>query len=88
MRQRNVTVFAGAPKAKTLVSEADLAAPCALIIGSEAHGISEKLRNPARNLRIATAGVESLNAASAAAVILYEASRQRARKLEVRTELR
>lgn len=88
MRQRNVTVFAGAPKAKTLVSEADLAAPCALIIGSEAHGISEKLRSPARNLRIVTSGVESLNAASAAAVILYEASRQRARKLEIRTELR
>lgn len=88
MRQRNVTVFAGAPKAKPLVSEADLAAPCALIIGSEARGISEKLRNPARNLRIATSGVESLNAAAAAAVILYEASRQRARKLEVGTELR
>lgn len=88
MRQRNVTVFAGAPKAKTLVSEGDLAAPCALIIGSEAHGISEKLRNPARNLRIVTSGVESLNAAAAAAVILYEASRQRARKLEIRTELR
>lgn len=88
MRQRNLTVFAGAPKAKSLVSEVDLAAPCALIIGSEARGISEKLRNTAKSLRIATTGVESLNAASSAAVILYEASRQRARKLEVRGEPR
>jgi len=84
MRQRNLTVFAGSPKAKTLAAEGDLAVPCALIIGSEAHGISEKLRTPAKNLRIATTGVESLNAASAAAVILYEASRQRAAKLGVR----
>jgi TrmH family RNA methyltransferase len=82
LRQRNLAVFAGAPKAKMLVSEGDMSAPCALVVGSEAHGISEKMRAVAKNLRIATTGVESLNAAAAAAVILYEASRQRARKVE------
>jgi tRNA G18 (ribose-2'-O)-methylase SpoU len=39
--------------------------------------VSETLRSAALDLRIPTAGVESLNAAMAAAVILYEASRQR-----------
>lgn len=54
----------------------------ALIIGSEAHGASEKAR------KIATGGVtipmhnqtESLNAAIAAGVILFEAKRQRNQK--------
>lgn len=85
LRQRNLALYAGSPKAKTLASECDLAKPCALIIGSEAHGISEKLRYAAKDVRIATTGVESLNAASAAAVILYEASRQRAQKRDGRT---
>jgi TrmH family RNA methyltransferase len=47
------------------------------VIGSEGHGVSEKLRSASLDLRIPTVRVESLNAAVAAGIILYEARRQR-----------
>jgi TrmH family RNA methyltransferase len=53
--------------------------PHALIIGNEAHGLSAAARSIAQH-RIAIPmhhGVESLNAAMAATVILFEAQRQR-----------
>jgi len=55
----------------------DLKRPCALIIGSEGRGVTDRLRAGAADLRIPTAGVESLNAAMAAGILLYEARRQR-----------
>jgi len=60
--------------------EEDLRTPFALIIGSEAHGPSQKAHELA-TLTIAIPlanGVESLNAAMAAGIILYEAVRQKA----------
>jgi TrmH family RNA methyltransferase len=58
----------------------DWTAPTALVIGGEARGPSSESRALAGGvLRIPMAGgVESLNAATAAAVILFEARRQRA----------
>jgi len=57
----------------------DWTRPAALIVGSEAHGAGEKARSLAQG-RIAIPiqpNVESLNAAVAAAVILFEVVRQR-----------
>jgi TrmH family RNA methyltransferase len=56
---------------------ADLTRPCAIVIGSEAHGVSREFQEACTSISIPTAGVESLNAAIAAAVLLYEAHRQR-----------
>ncbi len=58
--------------------EQDLTRPFALIIGNEAHGPSQEARALAtRTVSIPLAnGVESLNAAMAAGIILYEAVRQ------------
>jgi TrmH family RNA methyltransferase len=58
--------------------EQDLKKPFALIIGSEAHGPSKEARTLAtRTISIPLAnGVESLNAAMAAGIILFEAVRQ------------
>jgi TrmH family RNA methyltransferase len=52
---------------------------CGLLIGNEAGGLSEEVVDLADNLiRIPMAGkVESLNAAIAAAILMYEAARQR-----------
>ncbi|HAX42535.1 MAG TPA: hypothetical protein DCY80_08270, partial [Solibacterales bacterium] len=50
---------------------------CLLAIGSEAQGVGAVLTDAAGGLRIPTHGVESLNAAAAGAVLLYEAARQR-----------
>jgi TrmH family RNA methyltransferase len=56
----------------------DLAQPFALIIGNEAHGPSQSARTLAsRTISIPLAnGVESLNAAMAAGILLFEAVRQ------------
>jgi TrmH family RNA methyltransferase len=73
--------YAAMPRAKKLASDADLVAPCGIIIGSEGRGVSAALAERATGLRIPTSGVESLNAAVAAGILLYEARRQRARGL-------
>jgi TrmH family RNA methyltransferase len=57
--------------------EAGLASACGIAVGSEAHGISAELRRFSRALTIPTRSVESLNAATAGAIVLYEAARQR-----------
>lgn len=58
---------------------ADLTAPAALIVGNEGNGVPEELAAMADGaLTIPCPGpVESLNAAVAASVLLYEAARQR-----------
>jgi TrmH family RNA methyltransferase len=80
MEQKRVDAYAAAAHGGKCLSEVDLTRRMALVVGSEAHGVSERLRAAALELRIATTGVESLNAAVAASVILYEASRQRWKK--------
>jgi TrmH family RNA methyltransferase len=70
-------LYAAMPRAQKLVSEVDLAAPCAIVIGSEARGVSARLTERATGVRIPTSGVESLNATVAAGILLYEARRQR-----------
>jgi TrmH family RNA methyltransferase len=57
--------------------EANLASACGIAVGSEAHGISAELRRFSKGLTIPTRSVESLNAATAGAIVLYEAARQR-----------
>jgi TrmH family RNA methyltransferase len=69
-----LAAVAGAPRAATAV---DLSAPCSLIIGNEAHGVGPELRRASTEISVPTTGVESLNAAIAAAVLMYEARRQR-----------
>ena len=75
--QAPMPLFAAAPRAKTLLADADLAQACALVIGSEGRGVSEAVTGRATGVRIPTQQVESLNAAVAAGILLYEARRQR-----------
>jgi TrmH family RNA methyltransferase len=83
-KQNKVDAYAGVPfSGKNHVKplpDADLTRKCAVIIGSEGRGVSESLHAGAIDLAIPTVGVESLNAAMAASVILYEARRQRSLK--------
>jgi RNA methyltransferase, TrmH family len=82
LRQNHVELYAGVPARGAAPSrplaEADFSGRCGLVIGSEAHGVSEELRSAALDVSIPTVGVESLNAAVAAGILLYEARRQRA----------
>ncbi len=61
------------------LGEAELAGPCAVMIGNEGAGLSEELLALAdARITIPTPGrIESLNAAVAGSLVLYEASRQR-----------
>lgn len=70
---------AGPGPRPTPPQQIDLRGPVALLIGSEPHGLPEPvLRSADESVRIPLAvGVESLNAAIAASLILYEAARQR-----------
>ncbi len=68
------------PDGKSLYTDADLTGPLAIVIGPEDTGLTDAWLNAAdQRLSIPTLGntVDSLNAANAAAVILFEAVRQR-----------
>jgi TrmH family RNA methyltransferase len=78
VRRAGVPLYAAVADGPRKLTDVDLTAPAALIIGNEARGVSPELRSGAIDISIPTAGVESLNAAAAATVLLYEASRQRA----------
>jgi TrmH family RNA methyltransferase len=80
LEAKGVRLYAALPRADTLVSEANLKESCAVVIGSEGRGVSRALERRAAGVRIPTSRVESLNAAVAAGVLLYEAQRQRARQ--------
>lgn len=77
LEQKRVKIFAALPAAGVDASHLDLTQKCALVIGSEGHGVGPDLANKAEPIRIMTTGVESLNAAVAAGILLYEARRQR-----------
>lgn len=77
LEQKRVTLFAAVPAAGAALAAADLTQKCAFIIGSEGRGIRAALTRKARAISIPTTGVESLNAAVAAGILLYEARRQR-----------
>ncbi len=75
--QKRLDLYAAMPDGQMSLEKVDLKRRFALVVGSEGRGVSEKLRSGALDLRIPTAGVESLNVAMAAGIILYEACRQR-----------
>ena len=70
-------LYAADPRAKRTVAQADFKGPCAIIIGAEGSGVRPELAASAIGLKIPTSGVESLNVAVAAWILLYEAGRQR-----------
>jgi len=75
---KRVSIYAAAPRATKSIADAKFSERCAIVIGSEGRGVSPRLAERATPVRIPTSGVESLNAAVAAGILLYEARRQRA----------
>jgi len=70
-------LYAAMPRAQQTIEETDFRGPCGIVIGSEGHGVSAALETRVMGVRIPTSAVESLNAAVAAGIMLYEARRQR-----------
>ncbi len=81
LQQHKLDVYAGVPANAHTPSkpldQVDFSRGCALIIGNEARGVGPELLSAATGISIPTSGVESLNAAVAAGILLYEARRQR-----------
>ncbi len=79
LREAGVKIFSTTAGAAQPADLADMAGPAALLIGNEGNGIADDLAAKAdAKITIPCPGpVESLNAAVAASVLLYEASRQR-----------
>jgi TrmH family RNA methyltransferase len=79
LRKRNVAIVGTSPAAEKTIEEWDWGTPAAILVGNEGSGLSREeigycdtvLRIPHRTT------VESLNSAIAAAVVLYEAFKQR-----------
>ncbi|MBE9180521.1 RNA methyltransferase [Oculatella sp. LEGE 06141] len=78
-KQAGVQVVATLPGAKQTFWDLDLKRPTIILLGNEGAGLSTALADTAdAQVRIPlTTGVESLNVSIAAALILYEARRQR-----------
>lgn len=76
-----LTLWAASVDSGQSYTAADLRTPLAIVIGSEAHGVEESLYAAARRLHIPMpGGGESLNAAAAGAVLIFEVVRQRSAK--------
>ena len=80
--RHRIPAIAAVARSGISVTKAPLAGPCALLIGNEGVGLSKILVSAAKHrVTIPTPGdVESLNAAIAGSLLLYEASRQRTQK--------
>jgi TrmH family RNA methyltransferase len=81
LRTKGIPLYAASAQAKVSVVDATLKPPVAFVIGNEGAGISTNiLASCSGAIHIPYSGpVESLNAAVAASILLYEVSRQSVR---------
>ena len=79
LQKQGVWIFGTAAEGTTTLYSADLRGPAAIVIGSEGDGMSRLVREGCDFLvSIPMKGqISSLNASAAAAILLYEAVRQR-----------
>jgi len=79
LADKHIPTYACVADAGASIFETDLRGPIAFVIGNEGAGISDEILSFCQgSLHVPCPGkVESLNAAIAASIVLYEASRQR-----------
>ena len=79
LAKRGLRVVAARVDAERSYADADLTGPLALVVGAEAEGLSGSWRGPGIDaVRIPMRGIgDSLNLSVSAAILLYEARRQR-----------
>ena len=79
LHEKGITTYAAHLKGKGFYDEESYKEPTAFLIGNEGNGLSDELSEKAKQyIKIPMEGqLESLNAAVAAAILMYEASRQR-----------
>lgn len=79
MKQKGITLCAAHLKGKNNYDQEDYTVSCGILIGNEANGLSDEASKEAQVLvKIPMCGqVESLNAAVACSIFMYEVARQR-----------
>ena len=79
LHEKGITTFAAHLKGRGFYDEESYKIPTAFLIGNEGNGLSDEISEKAKQyIKIPMEGqLESLNAAVAAAILMYEASRQR-----------
>ncbi len=79
LKEKEIKTYAAALTAKKYYHETDLAGPSAIIMGTEADGLTEKWLNGAdEQILIPMSGeIDSLNVSTSAAILIFEAMRQR-----------
>ncbi|AHM60838.1 rRNA methylase [Flammeovirgaceae bacterium 311] len=79
LRQKRIKLYVTALTASVRYDSVDLSKPAALVMGTEATGITEEwLHASDQNIIIPMRGViDSMNVSAAAAVVVFEAARQR-----------
>lgn len=81
LKRKNIWVYGFEAEAEKSYLDLDYTGPCAVVMGGEGHGLRRLVRETCDALAgIPLLGpVESLNVSVAAAIVLYEAARQRSR---------
>ncbi|TWU29659.1 TrmH family RNA methyltransferase [Bythopirellula polymerisocia] len=79
LRHWGVCLFAARPEAELIYTEIDFSQSTAIVLGSEATGLSSAWQQAdVKGIRLPMKGIaDSLNVSTTAAVLLYEARRQR-----------
>lgn len=79
LHEKGIVTYAAHLKGKGYYDEESYQGPTAFLIGNEGNGLSDEVSEKAKQyIKIPMEGkLESLNAAVAAAILMYEASRQR-----------
>lgn len=90
LRQQGIQIVTTTPTATTPYTAVDLTGPVAVVMGSEAHGLSDEwLQAADKKVMIPMHGIaDSLNLSVAAALLLYEVVRQRQDKINPNTKHR
>lgn len=79
LRKNNIKSYAAALTATDFYHEMDLTGPTAIVMGTEADGLTDKwLKNTDKQVIIPMSGeIDSLNVATSTAILVFEAMRQR-----------
>ncbi len=77
VRSSGLKLYALDPGARATIIEADMRSALALVVGNEGQGVSPAFAARAQRISIPTGKVESLNAAMACSIALFEAHRKR-----------
>jgi len=80
-QRHGIRMVVTTPETEVRYTDVDLTGPVAIVVGAEKHGVSQALLDAGERVRIPMSGkANSLNVAAAAAIVLFEAVRQRTSK--------